>query len=42
MVALLDPRVRGRDPRLGQMAEVLPDSEAFLAVAKRALERLTK
>ncbi|MBS1148486.1 MAG: Exonuclease SbcC [Myxococcaceae bacterium] len=40
VLTLLDPRVRGKDPQLGQMAQLLPDSPAFVAVARRALERL--
>ena len=40
VLALLDGRVRGKDPQLARMAELLPDNPAFLAVARRALERL--
>ena len=42
VLTLLDPRVRGRDPNLVQMAELLPDCQAFIAVARRALERLAR
>jgi|GEM_PF-456460 len=42
VLSLLDPRVRGRDPSLVQMGELLPDSDAFIAVARRALERLAR
>ncbi len=40
VLAMLDPRVRGKDPQAVQLAEVLLDSPAFIAVARRALERL--
>jgi hypothetical protein len=42
VLTLLDPRVRGRDPKLAQMSELLPDSAAYLKVARRALERLSR
>ena len=40
VLTLLDPRVRGMDPQQVQMGQLLPDSPAFIAVARRALERL--
>jgi hypothetical protein len=40
VLAHLDSRVRGGDPSGVQLNELLPQSSAFLAVAKKALEIL--
>ena len=42
VLARLDPALRGAEPGLGSELEVLRHSGAFLAVARRALERLRK